>query len=201
MLTQSIEDVEFGIEGGSKIQVCFCSLVGGCSQKFLCTSCPGKATFRQSISWGKNSPNRDRFAYKSPVLLMSGFPRSVILHAGKARELLKNNVPTHQSCWRHIGKLSLPWGGGCRKPVSVFVWGYTGERPTREHAWASHSGPEPHSCPARGVPCPMLSSTLCSIWPLCYPPNSPVASGAGTAGSHALPFTHPHLVCLSLPIP
>lgn len=110
MFTKSIEDVEFGIEGGSQMQVCFCSLVRGCSQKFLCTCCPGKATFRQSISWGKSFPNRDRFAYKSPVLLMPGFPRSVILHAGKARELLKNNVPTHQSCWRHVGKLSLPGG-------------------------------------------------------------------------------------------
>lgn len=78
-------------------------------RKFLCTYCPGKATFRQSSYWAKGFPNRDRFDYKSPVL-MPRFPRSVILHAGEARELLKNNVPTHQSFWRHVRKLFLQAG-------------------------------------------------------------------------------------------
>lgn len=78
-------------------------------RKFLCTYRPGKATFRQSSSWGKSFPNRDRFDYKSPVL-MPRFPRSVILHAGEARELLKNNILTHQSFWRHVRKLLLQAG-------------------------------------------------------------------------------------------
>lgn len=78
-------------------------------RKFLCTYCPGKATFRQS-SWGKSSPNRDRFDYKSPVL-MPRFPRSVIPHAGEARELLKNNIPAHQSFWRHVRSCRCKRGG------------------------------------------------------------------------------------------
>lgn len=93
-------------------------------RKFLCAYCPGKATFRQSSSWGTSFPNRDRSDYNSPVL-MPRFPRSVILHACEAHELLKNNVPTHQSFWRHVRKLSLR-AARLEEALSMLLWGTQG---------------------------------------------------------------------------
>lgn len=112
-------------------------------RKFLCAYCPGKVTFRQSSSWGGEGgsfPNRDRFDYKSPVL-MPGFPRSVILHAGEARELLKNNVPTHQSSWRHVRELLQ---AGRLKEACERAWrgGYTGTAGSTSSAGSTHRHPK-----------------------------------------------------------